>query len=89
MQMIKNMEKHFLGAGFAAEELYVVYYQQVDTLIKIYKIVFTVLTERIDILLYEFFGRNVKNFHSGIFFQHFISYGLCQMRLAESYPAVN
>lgn len=89
MQMIKNMEKHFLGAGFAAEELYVVYYQQVDTLVKIYKIVFTVLTERIDILLYEFFGRNVKNFHSGIFFQHFISYGLCQMRLAESYPAVN
>src|SRR5690606_34099508 len=87
--MVKYVEEYILCARFTGKKLDIINNENVYNLIKMDEIVPIVLFNGIDILLGEFFRRNVQNRFFWILIFNINTNSVCQMCFAKSNATKN
>ena len=86
---VEGVKEFFLRAFFAAEKLNVVDEKKIGLAITLAEFHQIAVLDRVDELVDEKFAREIDHLGGFLFRPNVLADGLHQMRLAQSYPAVN
>src|SRR6476646_4132404 len=89
MEVIKNSKQCILRFFSFIEKLNIINDQHIDQLIKMNKIINSIVAAVIHELVNELFRTHIKNYPIGMISFYVVTNGLCQMGFAQTYTTIN